>query len=104
MAKAKYLQFYNLMMEQKGDVFEAFKPIHDAFAASRDDKKAEAAFHAEGQKVVDVVRDWDRRLCAGMGRGTFSNYTQKLSETFWDRIRKDFALIDLVGVKRKIIK
>jgi hypothetical protein len=104
MAKAKYLQFYELMMEQKGDLFEEFKPVHDAFQKNRDDKAAEEAFHKEGLRVVDVVRDWDRRLCAGMGKGQFSQYTQKLSETFWDRVRKDLPLIDLVGVKKRMVK
>jgi hypothetical protein len=104
MAKAKYLQFYTLMMEQNGSLFENFKPVHDAFTANRDDTKAEETFHKEGQQVVDTIRDWDRRLCAGMGRGHFSQYTQKLSESFWDRVRKDFPLIDLVGVKKRVIK
>lgn len=98
---AKYAQFYKLMMEQQGPLFVAFKPIHDAFAADRANAEAAEAFHTQGQKVVDVIRDWDRRLCAGMGRGTFSQYTQKLSETFWDRVRKDYPLIDLVGVRVK---
>lgn len=98
---AKYQQFYNLMMEQQGELFAAFKPVHDTFAADRTNQEAAEAFHTQGQKVVDIVRDWDRRLCAGMGRGAFSQYTQKLSETFWDRVRKDFPLIDLVGVRSK---
>jgi hypothetical protein len=98
---AKYLQYYQLMMEQKGPLFEEFKPVHDAFAADRTNTVAAETFHVEGQRVVDVVRDWDRRLCAGMGKGKFSQYTQKLSETFWNRVRKDFPLIDLVGVRSK---
>lgn len=98
---AKYAQYYKLMMEQQGELFAAFKPVHDAFAADRTNQEVAENFHTQGQKVVDVIRDWDRRLCAGMGRGTFSQYTQKLSETFWDRVRKDFTLIDLVGVRSK---
>lgn len=99
MPPSKYLQYYNLMMDQQKAAFEAFKPVHDAYQADRSNAEAQEAFHTQGQKVVDIVRDWDRRLCSGMGKGQFSQYSQKLSETFWNRVRKDFPLIDLVGVR-----
>jgi hypothetical protein len=76
--------------------------IHDAFVA--DPAKNAEVFHGEGRKVLDIIRDWDRRLCSSMGRGKFSGYTQQLSEKFWNEVRKDFSLIDKVGVIVRKVK
>lgn len=96
MAKQKYLLFYELMIEQNKKVFDAFKPIHDQF--SLDGSNAEE-FHTKGLRVLDIVRDWDRRLCSGMERGAFAGYSSKLSEKFWQRVKKDYPLIEEIGVK-----
>ena len=97
MAAIKYKEYYQKMVDQHPDKFAAFLKVHDAFVS--DPEKNETAFHTEGQKILDIIRDWDRRLCASMGRGKFSGYTQQLSEKFWNEVRKDFSLIDKVGVK-----
>ena len=99
MPKQKFLQFYELLWENNQDILEEFKIIHDAFAAG--DTSKEEEFHTVGIRALDKIRDWDRRLCAGMSRGQFSQYSVKLSEKFWDRVRKDFSLIDEVGVRTK---
>lgn len=97
MATQKYSQFYDLLWENNKDLLDEFKIIHDAYRDG--DASKEEEFHTVGLKVLDKIRDWDRRLCAGMGRGQFSQYSQKLSEKFWDRARKDFSKIDEVGVR-----
>lgn len=101
MATQKYNQYYDLLWENNKEALDEFKVIHDAFAAG--DTSLEEQFHSVGIKVVDKIRDWDRRLCAGMSRGQFSQYSVKLSEKYWDRVRKDFPLIDEVGVRKKNI-
>lgn len=98
MAEAKYKKFYTLMWQKNGEKLKAFKEIHDAYVANA--TKHEEDFHAEGKKILDIIRDWERRLCSGMNRGQYAQYSQKLSEKFWDEVRKDFSEIDLVGVKR----
>lgn len=99
MPKQKYIQFYDLLWENKQELLQEFKHIHDAYAAG--DTSLEEEFHTIGIRVLDAIRDWDRRLCSGMSRGQFSQYSQKLSEKFWDRARQDFSLIDQVGVRVK---
>jgi hypothetical protein len=96
----KYKQYYKLMVENNQETFADFRPIHDNYL--KDKKKYGEQFHQVGQKVVDAIRDWDRRLCSAMGKGVFSNYSQKLSEKFWDEARKEFSAIDLVGVKSSL--
>jgi hypothetical protein len=99
MPATKYKQFYQLMMNQHGKLFADFKPIHDHYQENPTDPKAAEAFHQEGRRVLDVARDWERRLCSGMERGKFSQYSVKLSEKFWDEIKKDLPLVEEIGVK-----
>lgn len=100
----KYKDYYKLMIEQNKKLFDEFKIIHDDFEASlggRNETQAREKYNKFGRDVVDVIRDWERRLCSAMGRGQFSDYSHKLAEKYWDEVRKNFALIDQVGVKVK---
>ncbi|MGD9128961.1 MAG: hypothetical protein PVJ09_00505 [Candidatus Woesebacteria bacterium] len=96
---AKYKQYYTKMIEENRNLFFEFKNIHDKFKSER--SKHQAEFNRIGQKVRDVIRDWDRRLCSAMGKGQYSQYSYQLSEKFWNHARKEFEFIDLVGVKVK---
>jgi hypothetical protein len=102
MPAIKYKEYYQKMIDQHKTLFADFQDIHDAFVT--DPVAGAEKFHTEGRKVLDVIRDWDRRLCSSMGRGKFSGYTQKLSEKFWSEVRKDFSLIDKVGVIVRKVK
>ncbi|MDR0463060.1 MAG: hypothetical protein LBG64_02475 [Pseudomonadales bacterium] len=96
MAKTKYKLYYDLMMEKNQQLFADFKVIHDNFQA--DAKKYGDAFHKEGRDVLDVIRSYERKLCSGMERTANGMYSNKVSEKFWDMVRKDLPLIDQIGV------
>lgn len=96
MSAVKYKQFYQLMWENNEPLLKDFQKIHDAF---QDNPGAHAReFHGVGRDVLDVMRDWERRLCHGMEKGKFAAYSATLAEKFWAEIKKDFPLIDQVGV------
>ncbi len=97
MAEAKYKKFYKLMREKESELFEEFAQSHQAYKENKE--KAQDEFNRVGEKVLDVIRDWDRRLCSAMGRTVYGQYSQQVSEKFWDLIREDFDQIDMVGVK-----
>lgn len=99
MSQTKYREYYEKMVSENRQLFDEFLKVNDLFKA--DPIKNAEQFHSLGQKVLDKVRDFDRRLCSAMGRGVFSTYSQKLSEKFWDLVRKDFDQIDMVGVRIK---
>jgi hypothetical protein len=100
MSQTKYREYYEKMVAENRQLFDEFLKVNDRF---KQDQVANAAeFHQVGQKVVDKIREFDRRLCSAMGRGVFSTYSQKLSEKFWDLARQDFDQIDMVGVKVKL--
>jgi hypothetical protein len=102
MSQTKYREYYERMAAENRQLFDDFLKANDLFR--KDPEKNANDFHQIGQKVVDRIRDYDRRLCSAMGRGVFSTYSQKLSEKFWDLARQDFDQIDMVGVKVKLAK
>lgn len=97
MAKAKYKQYYEKMLEKEQELFEEFKPIHDSYRENR--AKHQAEFNQVGSKVVEAIHDWERKLCSAMGRTQYAKYSETVSEKFWDLIREDYDQIDMVGVK-----
>jgi len=97
----KFKQYYKLMHDQNKKLFADFKVIHDQFAKDKGtDKDAEsrAKFNEMGRDFSDVVRDWERRLCSGMGRGKYSSYSDKLADKFKDEVRIEYPMFDLIGV------
>ncbi len=98
----KYKQYYQKMIDENKDLFFKFLNIHDKFKA--DKLKWSDQFNEVGRDVMDVIRDWERRLCSAMGKGQYSSYSHRLADKFKDEVRKDYELIDLVGVKVKKTK
>ena len=96
MARQKYQQYYELMQRNNEKILADFKILHDNYA--QDKKMYSARFHKEGRDILDVMRSYERKLCAGMERGKNSAYSDQLAAKFWERIRKDFPLIDEVGL------
>lgn len=97
MAEAKYKKFYQLMREKEENLFLEFEKIHHAYKESPAVNQQE--FNRVGEKVVEVIRDWDRKLCSSMGKTMYGQYSQQVSEKFWDLVRQDFDQVDMVGVK-----
>ncbi len=96
MAQTKYRQYYQDMVTQNQKLFTDFKVVHDQYVAKEIDQQK---YNATGMRIVDIIRDWDRRLCSAMGRGAFSKYSEQLSEKFWSEVRKEYSHIDKVGLK-----
>ncbi len=97
MATPKYKKFYELMTAENQKLFDEFQPIHDGFVENNDQWAEQ--FHRVGRDVMDVMRDWERRLCSGMERGTNAVYSHQVSDKFWQEIKKRFSHIEMVGLK-----
>lgn len=102
MKGTKYQQYYERTKAQHSESFAAFREIHDLYAANP--QLHEAQFNAVGQPVVELLRATERQLCAGMERGGYGTYSNKLSEKFWQAVKKEYPQIDFVGVVRKFTK
>lgn len=93
----KYQLFFGLMHENNKELFEHFKQVHDAYALAPDVNKAR--FNQIGSEVLDVIRDYERRLCGKTESGQYGKFSSGLSQRFWDQIRKLYPKIDFVGIK-----
>ena len=96
----KFKKYFQEMSDQNVELFARFQPIHDGYKSDR--QKWSAQFHEEGRKVVDVVHDWEKRLCSGMERSQNGVYSSKLAEKFWSEVKSRFSHIELVGVKSNL--
>lgn len=97
MAKAKYKDYYNQMILQHTDLFEAFQEIHDQYVLQPDTWRDE--FNTQGAKVVEIIREYELRLCAASEGGRYGKYAANLSDKFWEEVRKKYPKIDFVGTK-----
>lgn len=93
----KFTQTFNQMLTDHEALFNKFQAIHDSYKANR--KQFQAEFNEIGKEVMEIIREYEDRLCSGMERGVYGKYSDKVAEKFWDRIKKEYPLIELVGVE-----
>jgi len=100
MPTPKYKSFIDQMYKDHKACFASFKVIHDNFALDR--KKWRKDFDKQGSSVLDIMRDYEHKLCSGMEKGKYASYSIQLSEKYWEEIKKQFKFIDLVGVESSL--
>jgi hypothetical protein len=93
----KYKKYIQEMYDSAPELFTNFQPVHDGYKVDR--KKWSKQFHEQGQPVVDLMREWENRLCSGMERGKNAAYSARLADKFWDEVKQRFSHIQLVGVR-----
>ncbi len=85
------------MVAANKELFDNFKEIHDEYAMNPE--AWQKLLNQYGAEVVEIIRDYERKLCIKMGTGKYGQFSQNLSQKFWDEVRKIFPKIDFVGVK-----
>lgn len=99
MAKSKSAQTYELLKKNQAQLYQDFLAIHQLFAQNQNKHRVE--FNRLGLDFVHWVRLYEKRLCGGMERSGHGAYSSSVAETYWKLIRKDFPLIDQVGMISK---
>lgn len=95
----KYQKYYQQMWETHKAALTEFQAAHDHYRANQRDHSLKAAFDTVGKTARTIMEEWDARLCAQMEKGKNSVFSSKVSEKFWAEVKKDFPLVDLVGVE-----
>lgn len=92
------------MIDTNKGAFDEFKKIHALYDLDQD--KWQEKFNKEGEKIVKIVKEWEDRLCKQSEKAGYSNYTGGLAEKFQSEVKKEFPLIDRVGliIKKFTIK
>lgn len=94
----KYKQTFDEMLSKNRELFIKFKITHDMYAT--DPKSWKGQFDTEGQKILEIIRDYENKLCGHSEAGQYSKYSANLADKFWTEVRKNYPRIDFVGVKQ----
>jgi len=93
---AKYLEMFNEMVSKYEKEFDAFQELHDKYET--DPKKWQSEFNSEGEKIMDIVRTYENRLCGHMENTQNATYSASLAEKFRNEIKKYLPKLDMIGV------
>lgn len=92
----KYKEYFNKMLEENKDAFDEFTKVH--FEYSIDNDKMQDKFNKEGEKIMEIIRDYEDRLCKNTERGAYNHYSVGLAEKFQALVKDHFPLIDHIGL------
>lgn len=84
------------MVKKNNELFSEFRKVHDEVENNKSLKKD---FNKIGEEVIEVIRIYVDDLCRTSEGSGYGNYTSKLSDKFWNEVRKEFPLIDDVGIE-----
>lgn len=94
---SEYKKMVDLMVTEHKELFDNFKEIHDEYAMNPG--QWQKLFNQYGGEVVDLMRDYERKLLHKMGSGKYGRFSEQVSEKFWAEVRKILPKINFVGVK-----
>lgn len=84
------------MLKDNGKIFDSFKNLHDNYALNPESHQQE--FNVQGEKVLEIIREYENRLCTDTERGGYSKYSAQLAEKFQNEVRVHFPMIDRIGI------
>jgi hypothetical protein len=83
------------MLELNKEQFDEFEKIHTLYLSSPD--KYQKEFNSIGADTMDIIRDWENRLCNKSESSQYGKFSSGLADKFWELIRKRFEKIDFIG-------
>jgi hypothetical protein len=92
----KYLETFKEMVSKYEKEFDDFQELHDKYET--DPKKWQEEFNKEGTKIMDIVRDYENRLCGRMENTMNATYSANLAEKFRSEIKRYLPKLDMIGV------
>jgi len=92
----KYKEYFDKMVSENKEAFAKFTQIH--FEYSIDNDKNQEKFNQEGDKINQIIHEYEDRLCKHSEGAGFGKFTSNLAEKFQDEVRSHFPLIDHIGI------
>lgn len=96
MAKPKYKEFFELMVQNNKEVFEAFREVHDRYGLDPDSHQEE--YNREGAKIQRILYEWEDKLCNRSQMSGNGSYAGNLAEKFRGEVRREFPHVDSIGI------
>ena len=97
-AMTKYKEYFQNMLAQNKKLFDEFRAIHDTYAQAQDTEPLQESLNEVGEKVLEVIREWEDKLCNRSEGSGYAAFTGNLAEKFQQEIRREFPMIDHVGI------
>jgi len=88
---------YQEMLTQNKELFAQFKKIHDQYA--QDPIKFREEYNHLGEKVMEIIRRYESRLCGKSEKSGYGKFTGNLAEKFWNLIKQNYPLIEEIGLR-----
>lgn len=95
---AKFKEYFDMMLKENKELFENFKDIHDHYTL--EPEKYQKIFNDYGREILEVVQDWENRLCSKSEGSGYGKYTLNLSEKFRAEIKKYLPKINSIGLQK----
>lgn len=92
----KYKEYFERMITTEKELFDDFTKLHMKYSLDQDGMQEQ--FNKEGAKVLEVIREWEKKLCSTSEKAGYGGYTSNLSEKFWTEVRKTYPLVDHIGI------
>ena len=92
----KYKEYFDKMVSENPEAFGKFTQIH--FEYSIDQVKNQEQFNKEGEAVLQIIHEWEDKLCKQSEKAGFGSYTAGLAEKFQAEVKSHFPLIDHIGI------
>jgi hypothetical protein len=94
----KYREYIQRMMENNEEAFKKFRNIHDQYCLMADKDSLQDKYNEEGAKILEIVEEWEQRLCSQSEKAGYGNYSGGLAENFHEEIKKVFPMIVYIGL------
>jgi hypothetical protein len=91
----KFREYFQRMIDSNKEAFSDFRKIHDEYALNQDINQEK--YNEEGKKILIIIKEWESKLCHQQEK-TYSQYAGKLAEKFMEEVRKEFPMIDYIGI------
>jgi hypothetical protein len=95
---AKYKEYIQRMIETNKEAFNKFRRIHDEYCLSADQDSLQDKYNEEGAKIMEIIEEWEQRLCSSSEKAGYGNYSGSLAEKFHEEIKRIFPMIDKIGL------
>lgn len=95
---AKYKEYIQRMLENNKEAFDDFRKIHDKYCLAVDKDSLQDNYNQEGAKIMEIIEEWEQRLCSSSERAGYGSYSGSLAEKFHEEIKKIFPMIDHIGL------
>lgn len=93
----KHQQVFQTMLEENKEAFLEFQDVHDRY--KEDQEAYQAEFNKKGEKVLEIIRNYEGSLVAKSTSSQFAKFSNNLSDKFWTAVRGRYPMIDFIGVQ-----